>query len=92
MENEQRSRKPYTIITGKDLTTITENDMEPIIENLVYKGDYIFINAQKKTGKSIFAQHMTANLSTGKDFLDFFKVDKENPDRQRLEIQTGNGR
>lgn len=71
-----KSRKPYEIITGDDLTKIKEDDTHPIIENIIYRGDYVFISAHKKVGKSIFAQQLACSLSTGKDFLDNFEVAK----------------
>lgn len=72
----ESKKKPYQIITGNELTRVEDDDSKPIVENLIYRGDYVFISAHKKVGKSIWAMQLACSLSTGKDFLDFFKVDK----------------
>lgn len=47
---------------------------DPVIENLLYRNDIICISAESGVGKSIFVLQMLAALTSGKPFLDAFKV------------------
>ena len=66
----------YKVITGDELLTNKDEDIEPIIEGVMYPQDYILITARQKRGKTILAQQLACALSSGTPFLGTFEVTK----------------
>lgn len=62
--------------TGKDLMTLYEYKINPLVEGLLFENDYVIIAAPPKVGKSIFVQQLTCSLSCGEPFLGTFDVPK----------------
>lgn len=69
-------KKPYKILTGKDIFTITEEMKQPLIEGFMSKGDYIMLVAEEKKGKTILSQQLSACCTSGRTFLNTFDVNR----------------
>jgi hypothetical protein len=68
--------KLYSYVRGKDIVTINDSEQTPIIDGIINQGDYVLFIAEEKVGKTIFSQQLCCSLSTGKDFLNVFPVNK----------------
>ena len=62
-----------TKYTTKELLNIKE-EKETFISHWLHRGDLMFLKAQKKVGKSIFAQCLAHCCSSGDEFLGEYKV------------------
>lgn len=69
-------KKLYKVIKGQDILTLSDDKTDPIIESILYPKDYIMIVAEEKMGKTIIAQQLSCNLTTGKPFLNIFDIPK----------------
>ena len=77
-ENSKKSiyKKLYKVIRGQEILTLSEHKIDPIIECLLYPKDYIMIVSEEKMGKTIIAQQLSCNLTTGTPFLNTFHIPK----------------
>ena len=66
---------PYGIFWGDTLIP-KEIEKIPIIENFLYEKDVLCIKSKEGVGKSILAQQLIFNLTTGTDFLDTYHITK----------------
>jgi RecA-family ATPase len=64
----------YKVIEKEELLKIDDTNSEPIIDGMLYQEDYIMLAAEDKMGKTILAQQMACNLTTGKPFLGIFDI------------------
>jgi len=69
-------KKLYKIIRGDEILTVVDENIEPLIEGILYPKDYIMIVAEEKMGKTIIAQQLNCNLTTGTPFLGVFHISK----------------
>jgi len=49
---------------------------DPVVENILYRGDAICISSRPGMGKSLLLKHFMCNLTTGSPFLDMFEIPK----------------
>lgn len=68
--------KLYEIIEGNALITPIEDNIEPIIDGILYPENQILISAEEKAGKTILSQQIACSLSTGTSLFGVFDVDK----------------
>lgn len=54
----------------------TKDRTEPIIDNFLYKQDFMAIHAEEGIGKSVLTQQLKHNLTTGQPFLGAYSVEK----------------
>jgi len=66
--------KLYEIIEGNDILNLAEEAREALIEGMLYPQDYVILVAEEKVGKTIFAQQLACNMTTGESFLDSFDI------------------
>ena len=66
----------YNYIRGQNILTITENSNEPIIEGVLYDGQYVLFTAEEKIGKTVLSQQLTCCLSTGNSLFNTFSINK----------------
>jgi archaellum biogenesis ATPase FlaH len=76
IEKISQYKKLYKIIRGQEILTVDDENIEPIIEGILYPKDYTMIVAEEKMGKTIIAQQLNCNLTTGKPFLGSFNIIK----------------
>ena len=67
--------KEYGIFYGQ---TLFENvgEQKPLIDKFLYYGDRMVLAAKPKTGKTVLILQLMCALTTGKPFLNTYKVDK----------------
>jgi archaellum biogenesis ATPase FlaH len=68
--------KLYSYIKNNDILTLSEDDREPIIDGMLYKGDYVMFMAEEKIGKTILSQQLVCSLSTGTPMFKTFEINK----------------
>lgn len=78
------SNDEYGVFFGDTLYDYTDEKI-PIIEHLFYENDIICISSKPGIGKSILAKQLMCCMTTGKPFLDTYKVPKK---RTVLYVQT----
>tara|TARA_Y100000310_G_scaffold341811_1_gene442261 strand:+ start:11947 stop:12921 length:975 start_codon:yes stop_codon:yes gene_type:complete len=66
----------YDIIEGNDILQLNVNKTDALVEGMIYPNDYILLVAEEKVGKTIFAQQLASNMTTGKSFLGIFDIPK----------------
>ena len=49
---------------------------KPLIDKFLYYGDRMVLSAKPKQGKTVLIMQLVSNLTTGKPFLDTYKIDK----------------
>ena len=67
----------YEYIRGEDILTVNEDDKLPIIEGILYKGQYVMFTAEEKVGKTVLSQQIVCSLSSGTDLFNTFDINKE---------------
>lgn len=69
-------QKLYKFYQGEDIFKLDDDCKEPLIDQILWKEDYVMLVAEEKMGKTILAQQMACALSSGTPFLDIFGVPK----------------
>ena len=64
----------FRTYSGQEILEIPEETYIPIINNILYRNDMVGILGKYKSNKSILAMQMACAISSGKPFLDTFKV------------------
>ncbi len=64
----------YRVLEKDEILKLDETKLEPIIDGMLYEEDYIMLAAEDKMGKTILAQQMACNLTTGNPFLRVFDI------------------
>lgn len=62
--------------TGKQLKNMTISSTPQLVKGLIGEGQVMVIFGAGGTGKSNFSLHLAANLTSGEDFLDFYKIER----------------
>jgi len=68
--------KLYRFIEGEDIFRISKDDTAPMIEGILYQGDYVLFIAEEKIGKTILSQQLAMSLSSGIPFLGTFEINR----------------
>lgn len=69
-------QKLYKFYQGDEVFKLDDDTKEPLIDQILWKEDYVLLVAEEKMGKTILAQQMACALSSGTHFLDIFNVPK----------------
>jgi hypothetical protein len=69
-------KKLYKVYSGEEIFKLDDDCKEPLIDQILWKEDYVLLVAEEKMGKTILAQQMACALSSGTPFLDIFNVPK----------------
>lgn len=69
-------KKLYEYIEGNDILTIQEDNKVPLIEGVLYKGQYVMFTAEEKVGKTVLSQQLVCSLSSGTDLFEAFDIDR----------------
>ena len=67
-------KEPYRVYTGQDILTLNEDNEEPLIEDFLFKSDYIALIASDKMGKTILSQQIACSLTSGTSLLGIFDI------------------
>jgi hypothetical protein len=73
---EKKAYNQIRTYTKQDLMKLDESKAEPLIQDFLFERDYVMIVAPPKMGKSILADQIACNLSSGTPLFDTFDISK----------------
>ena len=66
----------YRVYEKENLLVVSEERLNPIVQDFLYEKDYILLIAREKTGKSILAMQLACAISSGENFLGTLEITK----------------